>query len=280
MYTQLGLIIAACAACVSGQIAPILNIRAPLGNIKLKATTTGNSKCLSSVQSWVNSLPTPTGKLESAMSSQSANYLPSSTLADLCAIATDMPKAQAPAYTKYNNAMYAYFSTESANLVAMASNCPDEVGSDSKSFVNELNDILSVYSSFSAGACDKAATITSTSAPGTSPTASPSPSPTAYPTGSSIPSTSEVTSSVSQTSSGGNSEASTASNVTSTPLPTTSSGTSASTSAESTPSTSESPSSSTPETSTSPTVNAGPKQTGMLAAAAVAVGFVGAAVAL
>ncbi|KAI1084081.1 hypothetical protein F5B20DRAFT_364981 [Whalleya microplaca] len=282
MYTQYGLILTAFTTCASAQMAPMLARRTPIGNIKLAATETGNQECTSSVRSWVTSMPTPNAKLESALSSNSANYLPSSTLADLCAIATAIQKDQAPAYTKFNNELYSYFSGESTKLVAMATNCPKEIGSDSKSFVNELNDILAVYSSFSAGSCDKPATVTSTSAS----IASSNASPTASPVG---PSATTPTTNATPTSDSGRSRTVNAANIASTSIPS-SSGFSTTTSAETTTSISSSPSSSALDTaetsgtstiptttSSTPTANGGPRETGMLAAAAVvAAGIAGA----
>ncbi|KAF3070644.1 hypothetical protein GL218_00686 [Daldinia childiae] len=218
MYTNNVIVLAALAACASAQI-PNLMPRQTFGSDEPEETES-SPECISRVQSWSSAFPTPAPALESAMEDATVEGgMAESGLSGLCQYGTALGKDQGSAYTSYCLDMYSYLSSQSSNLLALATTCSDDMG----------------------GCKAVSATTTADSSSGT------------------------------VVSSSDSSAATT---------------TSASGSATTTASTTSSPESSAAVAASSsaasaiPTGNASPRETGMFAAAALAAGFIGAAVAL
>ncbi|KAI0181883.1 hypothetical protein GGR52DRAFT_568095 [Hypoxylon sp. FL1284] len=211
------------------------------------ATSSISPECESRIMSWAAAIPTPAPSLQSAMNDDAEGGMAEDGLPGLCRFGTSLPKDQAAAFTSYNLDMYSYLSSQSSNLVALASTCSDDMGAPSRVITSQLNELLTVYSSFSADGCKSvaaSATTTTSTADGAKSTGTASGSATFKAAGAS-------------------------SSVLNPPqLPTVTSVSDAASSA-----------SSVISSVASPTSNAGAKETGMRAAAALAAAF-GAAVAL
>ncbi|KAI1649531.1 hypothetical protein F4815DRAFT_459801 [Daldinia loculata] len=236
MYTNNAIVLAALAACASAQI-PNLMPRQTFGSSDPEETES-SPECISRVQSWSSAFPTPAPALESAMDSATVDGgMAESGLSGLCQYGTALGKDQGSAYTSYCLDMYSYLSSQSSNLLALATTCSGDMGAPPEVITSQLDELLSVYSQFSAGGC-KAVSATTTAD---------SSSETAASSDSSSAATTSASGSATTT---GSSEFSAAA--------------AASSSAA----------------SAIPSGNASPRETGMFAAAALAAGFIGAAVAL
>ncbi|KAI1461046.1 hypothetical protein F4805DRAFT_312283 [Annulohypoxylon moriforme] len=255
MLTKTALIVAALGATASAQMrSPALLARATrtLETASEELPTESTSpECESRIESWTENFPTPAPALEDAL--ENADDSESGQGADgiegLCDFAAGLPSTAAAAFTSYNLDMYSYLSAQSSNLLALATSCSTDMGAEPSIITSQLDELLDVYSSFSAGACADV-TVTTDSVTSSSATK------TASKFG--------ITSLATSTSTG--SAAATASSA---------SGSSSSGSAASSGSSANASSS-----PTSVSQNAGPRETGMLAAAAIAMGVLGAAVAL
>ncbi|OTB05339.1 hypothetical protein M426DRAFT_319886 [Hypoxylon sp. CI-4A] len=257
MFTK-AILIAGLSASASAQLAALLP-RATLDTASLPSdvatedilpTESSSPECLARITSWTEAIPTPAPQLAQDLDD---NGLALDGVDGLCEFGSGLGKSEAAEYTSYNLAMYSYLSAQSSNLVALASSCSSDMGSPSSVIVSELNELLTIYSDFSAGSCADAATSTTdatTTATGVTITSS-SPSGTASKTSDGV-------------------TAATASAL-------------GSDDASSSAASSESASASASSSSTAATTvseNASPRETGMMAAAAFAVGILGAAVAL
>ncbi|KAI2620164.1 hypothetical protein GGS26DRAFT_314922 [Hypomontagnella submonticulosa] len=247
MYTK-AIILAALTASVTAQMPAVL----PRKTSELPSEETESSpECLSRISSWTGAFPTPAPALESAMESNTARGgYAEDGVSGLCAYASILPKDQTSAYTSFNLEMYSYLSEQSSNLMAIATSCSTDMGAPPDVITSQLSQLLAVYSTFSAGGCKAAATVTDSS----SSSASSSKTLVITPGATLTSVTSSASSSTST--SGADSSSSGAAQT---------SATSAGANASSSP---------------TPSRNAGPRETGMLAAAALAVGLVGAVVAL
>ncbi|KAI1800195.1 hypothetical protein F4811DRAFT_50528 [Daldinia bambusicola] len=236
MYTNNAIVFAALAACASAQIPNLLPRQTLDGPEEPEETYSSSPECISRVQSWSEAFPTPAPALESAMENLTEDGgMAESGVEGLCRYATLLGDNQASAYTSYCLGMYSYLSSQSSNLLALATSCSDDMGAPPNVITSQLDELLGVYSQFSAGGCKAvSATTTEDSSSGAKTTLSASGSSTA--------------------------PATNASGFTTTATP---SATDAAASA-----------------STTVSGNAGPRETGMIAAAALAAGFIGAAVAL
>ncbi|KAI2473327.1 hypothetical protein F4781DRAFT_380019 [Annulohypoxylon bovei var. microspora] len=249
MYTK-AILIAALGATASAQM-PALRARATrtLETAEPELTESTSPECESRIESWTAAFPTPAPALEDALENadDSESGLAASGIDGLCEFASDLPVSAAAAFTSFNLDMYSYLSDQSSNLLALATSCSNDMGADPSVITSQLDELLTVYSSFSAGACkDVTATGSATSSASKSTIAS------STSTSGSLATATSATSG-SSSSSGGSSETSS----------TTSSGSTANASSSSTVS-----------------QNAGPRETGMFAAAALAMGVLGAAVVL
>ncbi|KAK6954968.1 hypothetical protein Daesc_002597 [Daldinia eschscholtzii] len=242
MYTNNAIVIAALAACASAQI-PNLVPRQTFGSPDSEET--GSSpECISRVQSWSGAFPTPAPELESAMESVTEDGgMAESGLSGLCQYGTVLGEKQASAYTSYCLDMYSYLSSQSSNLLALATSCSNDMGAPPEVITSQLGELLGVYSQFSAGGCKSVSATT----------------------------TADSSSAKTTSSSGGSATATNSSGFATTTASTTEGGSASSAAAAAT---------SSSATSSTPSGNAGPRETGMLAAAALAAGFIGAAVAL
>ncbi|KAI1381439.1 hypothetical protein F4677DRAFT_126533 [Hypoxylon crocopeplum] len=272
MYTK-AIILAALCACASAQIPALLPRKTTESGAE--ETTSSSPECLSRVQSWAGAVPTPAPELASALDNGAYG---DSGVAGLCDFAKDLPKAEASAFTSYNLDMYSYLSAQSSNLVALATSCPGDMGAPPKVITSQLDELLTVYSSFSAGACKKAAATSPTEVSTTTDSSSTTRASTTR-----VSTTSgsvKIVGVASSTSSSNSSSSSTTASFEGlTAIPTSTNSGSSTMGAGSSASLSSSlPSSSS--TSTAASQNAGPRETGMLAAAILAVGFAGAAVVL
>ncbi|KAI0131199.1 hypothetical protein F4814DRAFT_405280 [Daldinia grandis] len=245
MYTNNAIVLAALAACASAQM-PNLVPRQTFGSSDPEETES-SPECISRVQSWSGAFPTPAPALESAMESITVDGgMAESGLSGLCQYGTALGKEQGSAYTSYCLDMYSYLSSQSSNLLALATSCSDDMGAPPEVITSQLDELLGVYSQFSAGGCKSvSATTTADSSSRTANSSSDS-------------------SSATTTSASGSAT------------------TTASTTASSTDSSESSAvaAASSSAASAIPSGNASPRETGMLAAAALAAGFIGAAVAL
>ncbi|KAI1472041.1 uncharacterized protein F4812DRAFT_416443 [Daldinia caldariorum] len=230
MYTNNAIVFAALAACASAQI-PNLLPRQTLDSPDPEETSS-SPECVSRVESWSGAFPTPAPALETAMESATEKGgMAESGLSGLCHYGTALGDGLASAYTSYCLEMYSYLSSQSSNLVALATTCSNDMGAPPEVITSQLSELLGVYSQFSAGGC-KAVSATTTADSSDAKTA---------------------------TSSSGSSSA---------PATNASGFTTATASASS------------GAASTTVSGNAGPRETGMMAAVALAAGFIGAAVAL
>ncbi|KAH9893664.1 hypothetical protein F4778DRAFT_784158 [Xylariomycetidae sp. FL2044] len=165
-----------------------------------------------------------------------------SDVEDLCVAFSAVPSSLSSAFSSYNSELYSYYSAHSAEYVEIVSKCPGAVGGrDTDAFTSILDAVISAYSGFYNGACDATATSAAASSSGA---ASAAASSTAGPSAT-------------------------------TTLVTTTAGESGSAAA-----TGDADAAASTTTSSTPTQNAGPRETGMMAAAALAMGVLGAAVAL
>ncbi|KAI1652506.1 hypothetical protein F4813DRAFT_377800 [Daldinia decipiens] len=250
MYTNNAIILAALAACASAQI-PNLMPRQTLTNPDPEETES-SPECISRVQSWSSAFPTPAPALESAMESATVKGgMAESGLPGLCQYGSALGKDQGSAYTSYCLDMYSYLSSQSSNLVALATTCSDDMGAPPEVITSQLDELLGVYSQFSAGGCKAvSATTTADSSSGTAASSSSSSSSSGFSAATTSASGSATTTASTTASTTGGSESSAVA--------------AASSSAA----------------SAIPTGNASPRETGMFAAAALAAGLIGAAVAL
>ncbi|KAI0850101.1 hypothetical protein F5Y00DRAFT_233619 [Daldinia vernicosa] len=240
MYTNNAIVLAALAACASAQI-PNLMPRQTFGSADPEETES-SPECISRVQSWSGGFPTPAPALGSAMDSVTVDGGGAeSGLSGLCQYGTALGKNQGSAYTSYCLDMYSYLSSQSSNLLALATSCSGDMGAPPEVITSQLDELLSVYSQFSAGGCKAvSATTTADSSSGTAASSSDSSATTTNASGS-------ATTTASTTGSAEFSAAAAASSSAASAIP---------------------------------SGNAGPRETGMFAAAALAAGFIGAAVAL
>ncbi|KAI1104421.1 hypothetical protein F4804DRAFT_307235 [Jackrogersella minutella] len=260
MYTK-AVLLAAFSATASALLPrQTLDTASPLPD----ATGSSSPECASRISSWTESFPTPAPALEDLLENGPEGALAQDGVEGLCDFASSLATSEAAAFTSYNLGMYSYLSRQSSNLLALATSCSTDMGAAPSVITSQLDELLTVYSSFSAGACKEVSTTGSSSA---TTTGSSSSSSTSSGSSGSAPSTSSSGSASSTTTSAATSVTTTA----------TSNSSSVSSSIGSTTS-----SGSTANASSSPTVsqNAGPRETGMLAAAALAMGVLGAAVVL
>ncbi|KAI1210550.1 uncharacterized protein F4807DRAFT_421842 [Annulohypoxylon truncatum] len=246
MLTKTAFLAAALSATASAQMrAPILarETRTLVTASEPESTESTSPECASRIESWTAAFPTPAPALEDALDNadDSESGVGAEGIDGLCGFASDLPSSAKAAFTSYNLDMYSYLSAQSSNLLAIATSCSADMGADPSVITSELDELLTVYSSFSAGACADVATTGPASSSATQ------------------------TGTTSAVSSSGSSAAATSTS--------SSSGSSASGSASS---------SGTASASSSSTVsqNAGPRETGMFTAAALAMGVLGAAVVL
>ncbi|XDG02906.1 hypothetical protein ABKA04_002521 [Annulohypoxylon sp. FPYF3050] len=207
-------------------------------------TQSTTPECESRISSWTNNFPTPAPALEDALdqpvdADSGADW---SSIDGLCKFAAQLPSTVLTEFSSYNLEMYSYLSSQSSNLVALATSCSADMGAEPSLITSELAELLTMYSSFSAGACD-GVTATGTESASATKTATKS----------------GLTSVVSSTGSVATQTASTDASAAA------SSGANASASTSAT---------------TTASQNASPRETGMFAAAALAMGVLGAAVAL
>ncbi|KAI0884786.1 uncharacterized protein GGS22DRAFT_164341 [Annulohypoxylon maeteangense] len=257
MLTKTAILAAALSATASAQLrSPALLARATRTletASKPESTESSSPECLSRIQSWTAAFPTPAPALEDALddADNSESGVGAEGLEGLCDFAAEIPASVTAAFTSYNLEMYSYLSAQSSNLLVLATSCSTDMGAEPSVITSQLGELLNMYSSFSAGACG---TITAT-ASATSASATKSASKSGL---TSVVSNTGSVTAAAETSSTGSSASSSAS------------GSAATTSGSSA------------NASTSPTVsqNAGPRETGMLAAAAIAMGVLGAAVVL
>ncbi|KAL7624430.1 hypothetical protein AAE478_005994 [Parahypoxylon ruwenzoriense] len=248
MYSKV-IILAALAASTSAHATALLP-RQTADLADPEETASSSPECTSRIESWSAAFPTPAPALVDALEEDG---LGASGLEGLCEFAKGLPKAQASAYTSYNVEMYSYLSAQSSNLVMIATSCSADMGAPPSVITSQLEELLTVYSSFSAGACGVLAEATTTDDAATTSSGSRTSVRIASATSSSESSTTLATTTTSATSSAAISSGSGAS------ATNTESGASA---------------------AATVSENAGPKETGVFAAAALVVGFVGAAVAL
>lgn len=260
MYSK-ALVLAALAASASAQM-PALLPRKTTAASDSEATST-SPECLSRIQSWSGAIPTPAPALQDAMENNADGSMAESGLPGLCDFGAALPKAQASAFTSYNLDMYSYLSAQSSNLVALAATCSDDMGAPSRVITSQLEELLTVYSSFSAGACKVEATTTAADATTTTGTAG---------------KTTVTSASASATVKVG--AASGASGAASSTLITSTADNPAATASDAVSSVASAASSIISSATATPTQNAGARETGMHAMAALAVGLIGAAVAL
>ncbi|KAI0378399.1 hypothetical protein F5Y04DRAFT_261944 [Hypomontagnella monticulosa] len=247
MYTK-SIILAALTASAAAQVPAILPRQTSAPDSEETETS---PECLSRISSWTGAFPTPAPELESAMESNTARGgYAEDGVSGLCQFASDLPKDQTSAYTAFNLEMYSYLSEQSSNLVAIATSCSSDMGAPPEVITSQLSELLAVYSTFKADGCKAEATTTDDASSSSATSSSKS---FAITPGATL--TSVTTGASSSTSTSGADSSSSGASQTS--------ATNADASSSPTPST-----------------NAGPKETGMLAAAALAVGLVGAVVAL
>ncbi|KAI1780562.1 hypothetical protein F4818DRAFT_10630 [Hypoxylon cercidicola] len=258
MYTK-ALLLAALTASACAQMPALLPRKTTATS---DTEETSSPECLSRIQSWAGAVPTPAPALQDALNDDANGGLAESGVAGLCDFGSSLPKAQASAFTSYNLDMYSYLSAQSSNLVALASTCSDDMGAPPRVITSQLAELLTVYSSFSAGACKVEATTTEDATTTTT-------GKSTITASSSSSATVKVGGATTVTSTAGSSDAVSSSMTTSTiGNPTASASNAANSAASSTSS------------SATPTQNAGARETALRAVAALAVGFVGAAVAL
>ncbi|KAI8963056.1 hypothetical protein F5Y11DRAFT_169721 [Daldinia sp. FL1419] len=237
MHTNNAIVLTALAACASAQLQNLLP-RQTFDSSEPEETES-SPECISRVQSWSQGFPTPAPALGSAMDSVTVDGgMAESGLPGLCQYGVALGSEQGPAYTSYCLSMYSYLSTQSSNLLALATTCSDDMGAPPEIITSQLDELLGVYSQFSAGGCKAVSTTTTEDSSSGAPTST---------SGSVAATTTNASGSATATDS------------------------SASLAADA---------SSSSATSPIPTGNGTPQQTGVLAAAAVAAGFIGAAVAL
>ncbi|KAI1139738.1 hypothetical protein F5Y05DRAFT_411923 [Hypoxylon sp. FL0543] len=247
MYSK-AIIVAALAASASAQMRALLPRQTESLDPDLASPTESTSpECESRVESWTAGFPTPPPELEDVLNAPDGG-MGTEGVEGLCQFAAGLTKNEASAFISYNEDMYSYLSSQSSNLVAIATSCSADMGAPPSVITSQLDKLLDVYSSYSANQCkDVSATLTSSTPKSSS--GSSGFITTALPT---------LTSSGSGSSSTGSA--------------TDSAATSASNSANASGASSSSAS--------TVSQNAGPRETGMLTAAAVAMGVLGAAIAL
>ncbi|XXG97632.1 hypothetical protein Hte_003939 [Hypoxylon texense] len=263
MYTKALLLLAALTASARAQAPPALLLaRKTTAASDADGTETPSPECLSRIQSWTGAIPTPAPALADALADDADGGLAESGVAGLCDFGARLPGPQAEAFASYNRDMYSYLSAQSSNLVALAATCSDDMGAPSTVITSQLAELLTAYSSFSAGAC-KADATTTAAAETTATSASSSGSATVKVAGATT-----ATSSISTTAASSDAVSSSVSTTTTVENPAASVSDAANSAASSILS------------SATPTQNAGARETGMRAVAALAVGVIGAAVAL
>lgn len=245
MYSK-AVIVAALTASASAQMAALLPRQTESDPDFPSATESTTPECESRIESWTAAFPTPAPQLEDALEDNPDGGLAAEGVDGLCSFAAGLSKNEAKAFSSYNLEMYSYLSGQSSNLIAIATSCSADMGAPPSVITSQLHELLTVYSSYSAGACNDVSVTAST----TSSTAKSSGSSSGFIT-SSLPS----------------------STASSTGSSTGSATTSASGSATAAANASGASSSTV-------SANAGPRETGMFAAAAVAMGAIGAAMAL
>lgn len=250
MYSK-AVIVAALTASASAQMAALLPRQTETVDPDFpSATESTTPECESRIESWTGAFPTPAPQLEDALEDNPDGGFAAEGVDGLCSFAHGLSKNEASAFSSYNLAMYSYLSGQSSNLIAIATSCTADMGAPPSVITSQLNELLTVYSSYSAGACNDVSVTASAS-------------------------------SSTAKSSGGSSGFITSGLPTLTPSNTGSSTGLATTSASSSAADSANASgasSSAGASTVSP--NAGPRETGMFAAAAVAMGVLGAAMAL
>ncbi|KAI0843781.1 hypothetical protein F5Y06DRAFT_255819 [Hypoxylon sp. FL0890] len=252
MYSK-AIIVAALTASASAHMAALLPRQTENADADLASPTESTTpECESRIQSWSAAFPTPPPQLTDALNDNPDGGMAAEGVDGMCSFAAGLDKNEAAAFTSFNHKMYSYLSGQSSNLVAIATSCSADMGAAPSVITSQLDELLEVYSSFSADGCkDVSVTLTSST------------------TKSSGSSGFITSASPTLTSSGSGSS--------STGLATGSATTSASDSANA-----SGASSSTSSSTAASTVsqNAGPRETGMFAAAAMAMGVLGAAMAL
>ncbi|KAI0900393.1 hypothetical protein F4806DRAFT_491283 [Annulohypoxylon nitens] len=244
MHVRIALLTAAFSATATAQVRIAPRTTTLVDDSEPTHSTT--PECESRIESWTNGFPTPAPALEDALdqpvdADSGADW---SSIDGLCKFAAQLPSTVLPEFSSYNLEMYSYLSSQSSNLVALATSCSADMGAEPSLITSELAELLTMYSSFSAGACD-GVTATGTESASATKTATKS----------------GLTSVVSSTGSAATQTASTDASAAA------SSGASASANASS-------------SATTTASQNASPRETGMFAAAALAMGVLGAAVAL
>ncbi|KAI1764338.1 hypothetical protein GGR53DRAFT_325300 [Hypoxylon sp. FL1150] len=259
MYTNT-LVLAALTAGARAHISALLP-RETTAALDSTATVTSMSpECLSRIQSWSGAVPTPAAALQDALEDNAAGGLAESGLSGLCDFGASLPSAQASAFTSYNLGMYSYLSAQSSNLVALAATCSDDMGAPSQVITSQLDELLTVYSSFSAGGCKAQVSATTTA------------DSTATATGSAAGKTTAASASATLKV-GAAGETSSSGAASSTLVTSTGTGNAAA-------SASDAASSVVSSATATPTQNAGARETGMHAMAALAAGIIGVAMAM
>ncbi|KAI1411764.1 hypothetical protein F5Y13DRAFT_54421 [Hypoxylon sp. FL1857] len=250
MYSK-AIIVAALTASASAQMPALLPRQTETDDVDFSSPTeTTSPECESRIESWTGAFPTPPPSLADALNDNPDGGMAAEGVWGLCYFAAGLGKNEASDYSSFNLDMYSYLSGQSSNLVAIATSCSADMGAPPSVITSQLDELLTVYSSFSAGACKDIpitlSTLTSTHK--------------------SSASSGFLTSALPTLTSSGTGSSSTGS-----------AADSATTSAANSANASGAASSTAPST-VSP--NAGPRETGMFAAAAMAMGALGAAMVL
>ncbi|KAI2611424.1 uncharacterized protein GGS25DRAFT_195590 [Hypoxylon fragiforme] len=270
MYTSKAVVFLALGACASAVHFPDLLPRKTAANYQAEETTStsSSSECSSRVQSWASAFPTSPPDLSKVLASQGSV---GGSVTDLCEVAVGLPKTQAAAFTAYFDEVYSYFSKQSSNMNVLATKCPDEMGAPASIITSQLDEVLSIYSSFAVDGCeDTPATTTTGGVSTTFGKGSPV-------RGSAATSTASATDFVANSASATSSGATTIITTTSASSSTTASDSGASTTASGSSAASSSSSSSSSSATTVPD-SAGARQSGMFATAVLAACLVGSAV--
>ncbi|OTA65190.1 hypothetical protein K449DRAFT_392306 [Hypoxylon sp. EC38] len=250
MYSK-AVIVAALTASASAQMAALLPRQTETADSDFpSATESTTPECESRIQSWTAAFPTPAPQIQDALEENPDGGLAAEGVDGLCSFAVGLSKNEASAFSSYNLEMYSFLSGQSSNLIAIATSCSSDMGAPPSIITSQLNELLTVYSSYSAGACNDVTVTASASSSTTKSSTSSGFITSGLPTLTAPTNTASSTGSATTSASGSATDAANAS----------------------------SGSSSTAASTVSP--NAGPRETGMFAAAAVAMGALGAAMVL
>ncbi|KAI8633027.1 hypothetical protein F5Y19DRAFT_416209 [Xylariaceae sp. FL1651] len=158
------LVMAACAAFASAQSATPVPSKTTVTSTATQSA--GEDACDSSQLSIIGGIPTPPPAFSAAVT---GSLFINTDLSAICAFETNLPSSSLSAYTSYNNAVYSYLQDKSSDYMAIASTCSISTKSGEPPATKEFNDILSVYSTFSASGCSSSAVQTSSTPTGAAP---------------------------------------------------------------------------------------------------------------